>query len=420
MQNDGRAKKRAAFLHSTFYILHFPNSGQAAVFMLMALTVLAYMLLWKADLSSIIRAKDRAQNAGDAAALAGARWQVASLNLIGEMNLLHALAVLDEDDDASAMLEDMQARMCFAGPMAGLLAMQQAARQNRVHNNAEYTAFMREHANTVRFNYPVWHREPWPGAWRDYADMLDAIIAEGIAAGPDNYLLYGEFEEAHILADKAFYRAVDGRIWCWFFLNYGNPLDWYRGHYTDWPDLPPGEPPNPENCEFLGLRLQSRHTVLQSSPLSRWMPDFLRQADQLGFRSFPSENAPVMTNLTEVAHTWMFYEPGRWDAWDAMREEGFPIAGEVKPEFDYTGADSMARVVARSTRLSTTNRRRGGGNEQVDVVTWTAAAKPFGWLDEGDRRIPPTRMDMVLPAFHAARLIPVDAASEGSPGGFDL
>ena len=59
-----------------------------------------------------------------------------------------------------------------------------------------------------------------------------------------------------------------------------------------------------------------------------------------------------------------------------------------------------------------------GGGVAEDDITWTAAAKPFGYL-EGNRR--PVDFGIVLPAFREVALIPVDAASSGSGGGgFDL
>jgi len=395
------------------------KNGQAVVFMLMALTVLVFMLFWKLDLASIIRAKDRAQNAGDAAALAGARWQAASLNLIGEMNLLHALAVLEDDEDTGDMLTGMQLRMCYAGPMVGLLAMQQAAKQNRIPVNAEFTEFLEEHVRTVRFSYPERYAEPWPGAWDDYADMLDIVVGDGIAAGPDNFRFYAETGEPHILMDKAFYRAVSASSWCWFYLHYGNPLEWYD-NFQSWDPLPPMNRQPPEDCEFLGLRVQRRTATLPAVfPRHDDMPRFLRQTHSLDY-SFPPEHAPVMTQLTQRARTWMCYQPEPWGRWDVMWEDGFPIAGEVKPEFDYMGADSVARVIATSTRLGTPGRRRGNNPPPVDEITWTAAAKPFGYLEENDRPVLPTTHNLVLPAFRAVRLIPVDAASGGNPGGFDL
>ena len=57
-------------------------------------------------------------------------------------------------------------------------------------------------------------------------------------------------------------------------------------------------------------------------------------------------------------------------------------------------------------------------------ATWTAAGKAFGHLQAtdgaGGARVRPDAYHMVLPAFHAVRLIPVDAASGSNQGAYDL
>ncbi len=391
--------------------------GQAAIFMLMALTVLAFMVLWKTDLHRIIFMKDRTQNAGDAAALAGAKWQASTLNLIGELNLLHALAIEAQDVTAQEMITNMQARLCFAGPMVGVLAMQQAAKLNRIHVNEEFTTYMHEHAQTVRQEYGLniggsaLLEEPYPGAWEEYADMIDAVADEGIAAGIDNHKRYTDIADGHILADKGFYRAVEARDWCWFFLHHPGLLDSHNGH-DSWPPLPPPDPPIPQDCEYLALRLQQISTYLpQLTPVSR----LIQQADALGYEN----PLPVVTTqLTETVHNWMIYQPEPWSEWAAIKDD-FPVLGDVKPEFDYAGADVVSRVHAQAARF-TPNLDNA---QQDDEIVWSAAAKPFGYLspdtDENDR-FPPSIWHLVLPAFRAVRLIPVDTASVGSPGGFDL
>ena len=60
-----------------------PRNGQTIVFLLMALTVLVFIFLWNVDLHRIVAAKSLSQNAGDSAALAAARWQGTTLNLVG-------------------------------------------------------------------------------------------------------------------------------------------------------------------------------------------------------------------------------------------------------------------------------------------------------------------------------------------------
>ena len=64
---------------------HGRRRGQTIVFLLMALTILMFALLWNIDLHRLVAGKSHAQNAGDSAALAAARWQGESLNLIGEL-----------------------------------------------------------------------------------------------------------------------------------------------------------------------------------------------------------------------------------------------------------------------------------------------------------------------------------------------
>ena len=103
------------------------RSGQVAVFLLIALTALVFVLLFIVDLHSIVQRKNQAQNAGDAAALAAARWQGATLNLMGELNLLHVLALANGQPAAVDAITNMQARLCFTGPMTALFAAQIAA-----------------------------------------------------------------------------------------------------------------------------------------------------------------------------------------------------------------------------------------------------------------------------------------------------
>ena len=60
------------------------------------------------------------------------------------------------------------------------------------------------------------------------------------------------------------------------------------------------------------------------------------------------------------------------------------------------------------------------GSNRSDTILWTAAAKPFGYLEADGERIRPDAWSIVLPAYHDIRLIPIDAASTGSDGFFDI
>jgi hypothetical protein len=123
----------------------------------------------------------------------------------------------------------------------------------------------------------------------------------------------------------------------------------------------------------------------------------------------------ISSAATQIDATWFIYGD-RWGTWDAMSTSGnypFPITGSVKEQYDYSGADAAVRVEATTQRLTPGS----GGSTVSNTLTWTSAAKPFGFLNESDS---PMDYDLVLPAFHDVRLIPVDASSAPAGGGFNL
>jgi len=112
------------------------RSGQVMIFLIMVLVILVFVVLWNTDLERILRVKSLAQDGGDAAALMAARWQGISLNLVGDLNILQALAVAADDQDAVGAISNLQTRICFTGPMIGLIAgcqEQQYLRNLRVY-----------------------------------------------------------------------------------------------------------------------------------------------------------------------------------------------------------------------------------------------------------------------------------------------
>ena len=207
------------------------------VFLIMLILIMSFIVMWNFDLHKALTVKFREQNAGDAAALSAARWQGISLNLIGDLNIMQAGALMEGDTNAAVAIAELQSRISFTGPMVALLASQQAAKLNGMHNNQEYTDFLMEHAERVAFDYPsisgggtMLFEEPWPGAWGEYADMLFYIAEQGVAVGPDNMLLYSDpGEGSHYLMNILFYNAIAGREWCWFKGNYELLTD-----YTNW------------------------------------------------------------------------------------------------------------------------------------------------------------------------------------------
>lgn len=396
------------------------QAGQAIVFLLLALTALVFVMLFNYDLHRIIQRKNQAQNAGDAAALAAARWQGATINLVGELNLLHALALMNEQEDAVDAITNMQARLCFTGPLTALFAAQVAAKQNHIYVDENMTTLLREHANVIRTQYTAtfegeqYFKEPWPGAWDEYADMLDQVTLDGIAAGPDNAQFYMDPSSGHRLLEKAFYQAVLGRTWCWFHLHANGLIQSYN-HYRDWPPIPIDDESDYANAEIFGVGMRPFTTRVEHFFTPTALEVYFREAGHEGV----SADELSSTNVMRSVETWYLYNPRDWGYWERIRrDEGFPITGEVRPEYDVTGGDVVVRVYASASRMTPGI----DGQTRDDNVLWSAAAKPFGYLD-GDfqRERVTTAGHFVLPAFRDVRLIPVDAAtgSENNSADFE-
>ena len=386
------------------------RSGQVLIFAAMAAAILMFAVLWMIDVHRIIFLKDRSQNAGDAAALAAARWQATSLNLLGELNIMHAAALAAGNADAADVITNTQLRICFTGPLTGVAAAQQGAKLNGIRVNDEYNELFREHADTVRNGYATTVGgtsalpEPWPNAWEEYAGMIDAIASDGVAAGIDNAAFYTDPSGGHVLLDLGFYEAVAGREWCWFYLNHPDLLKSYSG-YEWWPPLPEPDYPSYNSAEFLSLWVHPETRELADIGSRDVIAD---EAERLS-AAFPQDTD---TNAMYTAETWFFYSSGKWGSWSAMKEP-FPIEGKVKQEYDYEGADAAVRVESISHRFMS-------GRTTEDTLIWTAAAKPFGYIKADGAKVPPPSLSFIIPAFHDVRLIPMDASSAPAGGSFDL
>ena len=385
------------------------------VFMIVALVLIALLAIWQFDVHKIVAVKWRLQNAGDAGALAAARLQGLTLNLLGDLNVMHAAALSIGDSGAASEITALQARLCYAGPMVGLQAAQQAAKNSGVYVHPGFTARFRQHADDVRNDYPVVFDEFYPGAWFDYADMIEALAAEGLAAAPDNARLYSDYAEEHMLLDLNFYDAIAGHDWCWF--------KWYAldllinyDSYQDWPDLPElGLGGATDNSEFFGLGVQ-QITARLADVGGDWNLTALMNEMTASTNLARLNVGVISTEVALVTTDWFVYDNNQWSAWSAIApdsEESFPAAAPPKPEYDYAGADVAVRVAATVPRVAP--------GEAAHAVTWTAAAKPLGFLENSDGvAVRPNSAGLVLPAFREVRLIPVDASSAPAGGAYDL
>lgn len=385
--------------------------GQTLIYLLMIAVIAALVVLWNFDLHRIITVKMRAQTAGDAAALAAARWQGIALNLIGHLNVAQAVAISDglargqTEFPEAAAIADLAARLCYVGPVTALAAAQLAAKNNGLYNNPEYTALVGSHGARVIRDYPNdFPVQPFtnapspPTAWDNYGTMLLAVAAQGIAVLPDNAQFYVDYRGEHLLLMPDFYDAVASGDWCWFYHHAHSVLRSYTS-WRDWEPLPIVRDPQPINSEFFGLGL-TRIARLDTLPMigGGSTADLLALLEQLA-------GQPLTSAVARVAAQWYAYEPQRWRPWTTLIPDEFPFRGAVRSEYNYVGADAAVRLETRSDRLTP-----GAGHRWV---TWSAAAKPFGHLEGPER---PNRYGLVVPAFREVRLVPVDTATGGGGG----
>jgi len=392
------------------------KQGQVMVFLVMALVIMFFVVLWNFDLHKLIYVKSVSQNAGDSASLMGARWQGITLNLVGDLNIMQALALSTGDTNVIPAISNIQARLCFVGPMVGFFAAQQAAKNNGILPNVPFSDYLIEHANEVRNDYTdigddgqMLFPPPYPEAWTNYADMLQFIGEEGVVAGPDNMRLYSDPFGSHVLHRIDFYEAIAGRNWCWFFHHEPTLLEDYQNFFPCWwPPLPLPPVAHYGNSEIFGLGLRTVEMSLESTSLTVPELNDIAAERELG--------GTVTSNAAEQSATWFCYDPSVWTDWTILYDNddhAFPLVGELKDQYNYAGADSVVRIEATTGRLTP----GAGGASVSNTIIWTSAAKPFGYLDN-DRR--PDTYGIVLPAFHDVRMIPIDSSSAPSGGSYNL
>ena len=181
------------------------ESGQVLITGVVMMVVLLLVILYAFDVHNVIRAKIKVDIAQQSAAMTGASWQKESLNLMGEINLLKASALLMEGSDnwktplpdpkvdeaawkremqsRVDLLTEMQTRVSFVGPLIGFAAAQQAAKNNGLNrvNDALGRYLVKFENEAPRYpdlinNY----------AWKEpYKQLVSRINSSGIAVLPN-------------------------------------------------------------------------------------------------------------------------------------------------------------------------------------------------------------------------------------------
>lgn len=382
--------------------------GQVALYLVMTLVAVVFLVLMNVGAYLGVRAKNRAMNAGDAAALAVAKWQGLCLNRIGALNLEHLQAALDNDEERCLEIPVEQARICLLDPLQGIIEGNAAALKNGASGVLGMKEILSQHALDVATWY-VGNRElypeSWEGAWMEYVRELDRVSGGDVIAGPDN-IDFVNAATGHLLINRMFYNAVTGRNWCWFHFNAPDLLDSY-GSFRDWAPLPGASDEvrrrRSVNSEIYSLNLD-RRVGSAVDLLGIEMIKRLTGADD--------EEISKSYMITNRSQAWFFYDTSRWRTWWEMDPAGrwnFPVTGRVKEEYDVRGCAAVCRVMTDFTRIIE--------EDECGCAVWTAAAKPFGTVEDLDGNVAPVTAyrNFVIGGFRDARLVPVD-----SVGGRDL
>ncbi|MDF7807716.1 hypothetical protein P4E94_09730 [Pontiellaceae bacterium B12219] len=408
------------------------KSGQAIIFLIMVMVVGLFVVIWNFDLSRVISAKFKVRNQGDAAALAAARWQGYTLNMIGELNLIQVAImtdqVVDEFSEIPAdvpALEELRSRLELLGPLSSFVVAQQAA----FHNGAYHDYDLEDEINNIADDVEELVYSGYPGPYQDalqqYVDILRGVSGN-VAVGSYSLPLGGS-----PLESTSFYAAIAQAATGWWCLMY--PYKSYLESYDGYESWNVTIKDYRGETDFFGLKLQSFTNVMSGLQGGRMPASALPKAsdylteyydylanepnDVVEDRGDPG-NLGATYILTDVS--WHAYDSnwkGQWPeaSISGMASAGeFPFYADIKPEFDYMGAEagvSMATSIERGILSSS-------DDDTVDL-NYKSKAKAFGYLEFDptdtdlktrfpDSKVTPNYFGFVLPAFHDVRLVHSD------------
>ncbi len=418
------------------------KSGQAIIFLMVVMVIGLLAVVWNFDLHRVVSAKLRMRNAGDAAALAGARWQGHTLNMIGDLNLIQAAIMsmsYDEDPQTGAIeffmppeayeLHELRQRLDFVGPLGAFAIAQQTAFNNGALPDPELAANLIEFAGWLRDEISL---EPYPEAFDEYADVLVDLATRGVAVSS-----YGiaNLPRRHPLVQEGFYAAIAEALvgwWC--------PMRNYEYELEDYEDFESWGKLNTDDFRYrfmFDLQLEEFSTVSADGTLE--MPD-TAVPDEDDFLEELRDYMETTTIIEDYAESagyavaamysvpeaeWHVYSTRSWQQrWPRPAEYGddvtyhnlnkrLAIRDRVKAKYNYLGAVagiSMSAKVGRGILSSS-------DNETVDL-SYKAKAKPFGFLNLEDGQEPPYYFGFVFPCFQNVRLVHSDIGERAMSGVF--
>ncbi len=411
------------------------RTGQTMIIIVWMVAILVVLFMIAFDIYQTTRTKMRLINTNDAAALAAARWQGTTLNLIGDLNLAHLAAACDETippSDRTNIIHGINAlaeRLAFAGPIMGLYSANLIVQRNHEANangqdhalseDPSLASFIREERDFALTSLPS--TPSWHSRGTDYANMLQTVLDTGVFVGADNArTLSAGSTGNHIYYVKAFYSAAPqygARQWfCRYCGNRHDAAINFLRNFTKPTDEDLASSvfiSSYQNSGFFGVDILAMPVVFDNiimpdaeSALLQYWDDFVGGP--------PVDAASIRASgvCFDPYFTWFFLDPNQessvWREWHEiipkdLREN--PLVGTIQPAYKIYGAMSATRISQSLVTLADKSSRSIAG---------MAAAKPFGklsnvrrvtdlfgnWAAGSDINIP-----LVPPAFSFVRLI---------------
>ncbi len=454
--------------------------GQTLIFMMMIMIILTFVAFSVYDTQHVVVQRVRSQNSSDSAALMGARWQLSSLNAIGEINLMKITTQIVTEGPTPfgdtenrremwqplfSALDKLQARIYLTGPMLGVLYAQQAAKLNGMHAVTSYANTFYDLAQFIEAHigdYPQYVYNPWLQFFdanerqqllMDYAALCREIGDQGVAALPAN--AWGDDGDLdwsnatpyaqQFLGNRAFYGAIAGQDWCFLRPLIHPPI------YTDWTFWGPvtasvGLDP----FRFLNLQLSPQSDATFSAATKDTLNGYIQAAlASRGLEQNPNWPSFTTTNWPQFQYpaladsyvnlNWAVYNSGWRRQWDPTLVAQL-LTRDVKPQFNYSSQNADSVWISQASANVTM------AVANPDQTSWTAAGRQtelsqalnnLSWLrgansvsgrgivasaaarafGQIDPTTPPTQYPVVLPVFSNVRLIPLVFSSAG--GEFD-
>lgn len=379
--------------------------GQVAIYLALVVVVLAILMLMNVGVFLSVRSKNRMMNAVDESALAVAKWQGQLLNELGEMNVRHLKALI-RPNEVEWSEEDLQRQRDLAlfDPLQGIeIGNRTAAAWGMEEGGSkEIEEVLREHVGEILNDYcnnPDLYPESYDGQWKNYAAQLSSYLGSGLTVAPGFIEAASAWSQEPLLSE-AFYDAIAARAWCWFGL--GGRERYFDMDSKTMPRPEFQEPKVQENSEIYSL-----HVTFKSWLDSAWADEYTPGA---GFSprwtnfvcrvTGCSAQEVARSRVDDLQEVWCFYDYN-WRAWSrTFNPTDYPIAGNVKPEYDVAGCVSSCMMVGAVPRLLS------DGESSCRTMIVTAEAKPLGTVVDLDGQVAPVTAwnSFIAPSFPGGKI----------------